>query len=480
MADKITIQRSFFGDALTARVPSTDHRPSLSFADSAALQRTAFEASETRQVISRGIGSLEGGLGEVADAVAGLERSLGLHLEEQVDELRKQTDLLRDVRDAVLTPNRTRGAERAADAAKLLSRGRYERALQVATEGIEADPNNPAVFFAAGWAYAGLDDSAQAQAMFEEARDAADGDECSRAARQAARAALIGGRNEIAYQLVRDARAIARSPEEKAAVAYDVGVCAWLNGDPDTSVDSVREAFEYDTRFCQMALIDQAFEAADEIRQVATDVLSSWNDRVKSERAALETSVATLRAEIPGPPELERTYQELGQAFRPPRNSVAVRQALIGTVTSVATEITASQREDSLQSAQRRLGEASSTLARAQGSLSTLNADIAAHEEADTRHTLALLEKYGHDRTYEFSQRFVEPLSRLPDVRLGTLFFLALCVMVVGLFVGIDAVTLGVVVVLVWILGLGVRSMESQRADRARRQAAEIQAKLDS
>ena len=78
------------------------------------------------------------------------------------------------------------------DAAGLLRSGRCDRALQCAHEAIDADPNHPGGFAAAGWACVGLERLDDARRHFMEASVAASTPEESAGyARQGARLSLV-------------------------------------------------------------------------------------------------------------------------------------------------------------------------------------------------------------------------------------------------------------------------------------------------
>lgn len=273
MAQQVSL--SWTDRRLVANAGATGYVTNLQLQSiSSSAWQTSDETRRARQAMERVGMSVD----DVADQVARLERNLGLWMEAQTRVLEQQTELLSQIRDAVLTPAKTRAAERVADAAQLLRNERYKRALTVAEEGIDADPNNPGVFSAAGWALYCLERPDDARKMFEEARDAASGDERSRAARQAGRAALAGGNPSLAYSLVRDARRMADTDDEQAAVSYDVAIYAWLTRDMDTAPIALEAACRHDSTYCKMALLDTNLDDAQGLRDLAARILSELID----------------------------------------------------------------------------------------------------------------------------------------------------------------------------------------------------------
>ncbi len=81
---------------------------------------------------------------DVTMAVEDLTREIGLQLQDQTQLMTRQVELLQQIAETLRTPARTRAAERISNAGELLSRERYERALTVASQAIDDDPNNPA------------------------------------------------------------------------------------------------------------------------------------------------------------------------------------------------------------------------------------------------------------------------------------------------------------------------------------------------
>jgi tetratricopeptide (TPR) repeat protein len=345
--------------------------------------QTSVETKRAREAMERVGWSVEG----VADRIDNLERTLGLKLDEQTRILEQQAQLLAEIRDTLLTPAKTRAAERVADAAQLLSRARFDRALTIANEGIEADPTNPGVFVAAGWALLGLERPDEARAMFEEGRDAANGDERSRAARQAARAALASGNPSLAYALARDARQLADSNDERAAVAYDVAVYAWITGDHESAADLLEAACRHDSRFCEMALLDRNLTRADELRNLAAHVLAELADPVAKRRPTLEAQLRKVRDSLPPPPRTRRSHEQLGTRLRPRQDWREIRDAITTHIETADRELGHSREADTLQQSLSALDAGAAAASAAEGRVSELGAVIAEHDRAAEHQT---------------------------------------------------------------------------------------------
>jgi hypothetical protein len=139
----IELRKSFFGDALVGEV-----QPALSWADHRALADTAHETRRSSQELDKlngQIASLGFEIGHayrgLAAVIGDLEDHLGLRLHMQTQVLTGQLDHLARIHETLRTPAKTRAAERIADTGELLRRGRWERALAIASEAIEDDPN---------------------------------------------------------------------------------------------------------------------------------------------------------------------------------------------------------------------------------------------------------------------------------------------------------------------------------------------------
>lgn len=349
------------------------------------IAQSAWETSQETRRARHAMESVGYAVDAVADRVAGLEREVGIRLEEQTRALQQQSEILSQIRDAVLTPAKTRAAERVADAAQLLDRERWDRALAVAEEGIDADPNNPGVFFAAGWALVGLERPDEARSMFEEARDAADGDQRSLGARQAARAALAGGDSALAFTLARDARAMAESPNEAAAVAYDVAVYAWLNEDRDTARQALLSACEHDSRYCEMALLDRNLDDASELRDLAATTLATLSEEVGSRLPEVERRSQSIRDSLPAPPTSARTYSDLAPNLRPDIDWSVQRSKVKQGLAKVDHTVAGLDEEDTIQGRIAALAASSEALDVIEGEARDLPDVIAAHDAASKR-----------------------------------------------------------------------------------------------
>jgi tetratricopeptide (TPR) repeat protein len=405
--------------------------------DSMMLQSIASSAWEMTAETRRARQSMENvghAVEDVADQIQALERELGMQLEEQTAVLRQHTEVLGAIHDTLLTPAKTRAAERVADAAQLLDRERWERALMVAEEGIEADPNNPGVFEAAGWALLSMDRLDEARQMFEEARDASDGDARSRAARQAARAALAGDHAALAYKLGRDARALAVSADERAAVDYDVAVYALLNGDGDIAADSLEAACRHDSRYSEMAVMDRHFDAAPDLRDRAARILTEFAQAVQRRQPEVTAHSARVRATWPRAPQTSKTYAQLGAGVRPNHDWGALQVELSTELGGAERKLAEATDEPSLQHTLRVLGEADAELAAVESRTTHLVELIAAHEAAAYQHE-RLEAQLGEAERAAQNWRQVLNLTGAARRRFRQLLFWGLVAFAVGLLI---------------------------------------------
>lgn len=155
---------------------------SLNWSQHAALQKAGrhgnaqLAASATPGIDSARICAVLEDVGErvddVVDAVESLVSELGLRLDEQTEQLERQADLLTEIANTLRNPARTRSAERVRDATELLAHHRNQRALTVAQQAIDDNPNNEAAFIAAGWSCLGLQRPGDARDFFREAAEA--------------------------------------------------------------------------------------------------------------------------------------------------------------------------------------------------------------------------------------------------------------------------------------------------------------------
>jgi tetratricopeptide (TPR) repeat protein len=145
---------------------------SLSWSEHNALVASAAGSMATAQETARVRHTLEQlryDVQDVTQAVETLQSEIGLQLQDQTRLMIRQVELLAQIAETLRTPARTRAAERISDAGELLRRERYERALTLAIQAIDDDPNNPAGFLAAAWASLGIDNVEQARDFFREA-----------------------------------------------------------------------------------------------------------------------------------------------------------------------------------------------------------------------------------------------------------------------------------------------------------------------
>lgn len=476
MAD-ITLRRNVFGDGYSGSISVP---AGLSWMDSMAIQSAAHSAWQTSAETRRARQALEQidyDVERIGDSIAALESSIGLKLDAQTQVLEQQSQAVEKIRGAVLNPAKTRAAERAADAAQLLRNERYERALKVSEEGIDADPNNPLVFFSAGWALVGLERFDEAGRMFEEARDASRGDQRSLAARQAARAAFLSGKKEAAYELARDARQDSESPDEAAAVAYDVAVYAWATGDQPTARESIERACQRDSRHAERAMADVAFEDAQEIRDVAANVLSDLGDDIASRRVHVGEHLEKVRAAFPGPPRADRPHSELGGHLRPQSDWKMLRAQIDARISQTERALTEVHRLPRFQDTLATLKTAEQTLGEIeQQRIPELRANISAHDAAAGRHDelqstrkrAALL----RDRwaTAETQAHRITRSSR-------RWFFWGFVLLIAGAFVhpllAVGVVVVGIAVIALLLVGVA-RDAREQRDDELTRLDKEI------
>jgi len=244
----------------------------------------------------RGIrGSLEDlafGANNVAASIQNLEGELGLRLDAQTHLLGNQVALLAQIHQTLLTPAKTRAAERLTDVAELLRRGRWERALALAEEAIHDDPNNPAAFTAAGWALLGLKRLPDAKKQFVETAQASDGDTRSRAARQAARLSFAISGPEEALRVLGLAVHDQTGETERHAVAYDTAIYRAEANEIEKAMESLLEAIQDDDRYCLMALNDDLLARHAPLITCAADVLNALISDIKQERRSTEGALS--------------------------------------------------------------------------------------------------------------------------------------------------------------------------------------------
>jgi hypothetical protein len=242
----------------------------------------------------RQAGSLDGiavGASTIAASIRSLESELGLHLEAQTELLEKQLALLGQIHQTLLTPAKTRAAERLADVAELLRRNRWERALALSEEAMADDPNNPAAFSSAGWASLGLKRLNDAQKHFLESAQASDGDTRSCATRQAARLAFAISGPDEALRVLAFAIDDQTGEKERYAVAYDTAIYSASANELEKAEASLLDAIQGDDRYCLMALNDELLAGHAPLITCAADALSALIGNMKKERQNTEQTL---------------------------------------------------------------------------------------------------------------------------------------------------------------------------------------------
>lgn len=246
---------------------------------------------------------------EIVASIGSLERSVGLRLDAQTEQLREQATLLAEIAQTLQSPSATRSAERVRDASQLLARHRYERALTTAEEAIEANPNSHAAFTAAGWANLGLGRPEQAREQFREAAQATA--EASyeedyphvQSVLQAARLTFaLDGADAALREL--DARRTARPRAEErllelslqGQIAYDRAVYLFASGSEFAAVMSLQVAAGADMRCALMALTDPVLAESAAIHEAATDGLQLRDDALQTLLAAVEQATSAFAA----------------------------------------------------------------------------------------------------------------------------------------------------------------------------------------
>lgn len=476
MAD-ITLRRNVFGDGYSGslKVPA-----GLSWMDSMAIQSAARSAWETSAETSRAREALDRigyDVADMADSINRLESTIGLKLDEQTHVLEQQSQALEEIRGAVVNPAKTRAAERVADAAQLLSHDRFERALKVANEAIDADPNNPNGFFATGWALVGLERFDEAREMFEEARDASHGDQRSLGSRQSARSAFLAGKPDLAYALVRDARQIAESGDEQAAVAYDIAVYAVAAGDAQTAIESIQKASRHDSRHAERALVDPAFEQTEDVRAAAAAVLTELADHIAEHRPQVENEIRNLHSSLPDPPSDQRSHTNLGAGVRPAEDWSQVRAEIEQHLAQVeqslgeAASVNLQRSISALDSAKKDLTELS-TVKVPQLEQATVEHDEAARREDELG---SMREQLEHGR------KQVEPWIRLQGFaqrhRAGLFWWGAIFVLI-GLFV-VPLLVAGVVCLALLAIGYAGGSIAQQQRRTKDHELQQIDSELE-
>jgi hypothetical protein len=248
---------------------------SLSWSEHNALMASAAGSMATAQQTALARQTLEQlryDVQDVAQAVETLQTELGLQLQEQTRLMTRQLELLAQIAETLRTPARTRAAERISDAGELLRRERYERALTLAMQAIDDDPNNPAGFLAAAWASLGVDEDKQARDFFREAVQASDGDQRQSSLRRAARLTfLLEGPQDALKELGDSSEQL--SPTEEGATDFDRAVYFSNAGESETAAECIRKVSHHDGRFCLMALTDPILSRDATVAETASEQL---------------------------------------------------------------------------------------------------------------------------------------------------------------------------------------------------------------
>ncbi len=277
---RLELRESFFGGGLVGEVEAT---PSLSWSEHQALMTTADAAAATAREAAR-----------VSRSLDSLEAELGLQLEDQTRVMSRQLDVLADIAASLKTPAKTRAAERIVDTGELLRRRRFDRALQVAEEAIDADPNNPAAFLAAGWALLGLGRLEEAREQFSEAAAASDGDARSSNNRKVARLTFVLEGPEAALASLRRSATDFVSQRESHAVTYDRVVYETAAGRGADQTSAIVRLGQQDGRYCACALSDPILSRHPGVHAAATSQLGRTIAELDVARARFKEALGHL------------------------------------------------------------------------------------------------------------------------------------------------------------------------------------------
>ena len=294
----------------TIDMPAT--QPALSWADHQALQQSA--AGAMAAAVELRLLNVN-----VVTSLMALEQELCLRLDAQTAILASQLDVLARIESALRRPGQVRAAERIANTAELLRRGRYERALSDAELAIADDPINPAGFVAAGWAAIGLGQGDAARRFFVEAGEASDGDERATALRQAARItfALEDGVAALAVLHACDDRT---SALQRLAIDYDRAVYLTASNDDAAAAEALARVLAADDRFAAMVFADIVLNQHAVLRELAATTIRRLTDALASSYGALRgdlEAVETALHEYAGPTTADMidTRERLLQGF---------------------------------------------------------------------------------------------------------------------------------------------------------------------
>jgi tetratricopeptide (TPR) repeat protein len=266
--------------------------------------------------ICQTIESVGQSVSEVVDAIDFLVSDLDLRLDEQTKLLSGQVDLLAEIAQTLRSPARTRAAERVRDAAELLRHHRNERALSVAEQAIDDDPNNDLAFVIAAWASLGVQDSRRALSYLREAAQATAETEGAEqrhmnavylAARltfvldgpEAALRELDAAHPFINPRLQKEQPGAGRedlclsclSPNKAGAIKFDRTVYYAASNHLDAALEIFRDIIEkHDATFCLMALTDPVLTSNDAVMTAAREALSIHHVLVEKIERSLPTA----------------------------------------------------------------------------------------------------------------------------------------------------------------------------------------------
>jgi tetratricopeptide (TPR) repeat protein len=305
---------------------------SLNWSQQALLEKSAAARPQGPVIdtgrICRALESVGQNVAEVVRAIDWLVADLDLRLDAQAELLNRQVDLLAEIAHTLRSPARTRAAERLSDAAELLRHHRNERALSLAEQAIDDDPNNDTAFVVAAWAAVGLEDLARARGYFREAAQATrsepgagvrhmnavflaarltfalDGPEAALRELDGAEPFIDPGLQEehpgfTAQQL----HLLLLSPNKAAAVKFDRAVYYTASDQMGAALEAFREVCgEHDIRFCLMTLTDPVLTAHEAVVDAAMETLRAHQalvDEVEETLSAADERWQALQAELP-------------------------------------------------------------------------------------------------------------------------------------------------------------------------------------
>jgi hypothetical protein len=334
---KIELRTSAFGGALVGDVQMA---PALSWSEHSALvsaERNTAELAMSARGIARQLESMGLDLQATAASISALELSLGLCLDSQTRLLYQQVVLLGELSEVLRTPAKTRAAERLTDVGELLRRERWKRALSVAEEVTEDDPNNPEGFLACAWANLGLQRLDAACDSYIEAAEAADGLRASELGRQAARVAFATKGARAAQEVLErfaiteaarwptvswtDAELVRKSIRERTelgAVNYDRAVYAAAEGEREVAAEALEDAGELSPEFLAAALQDAVLLEDAELVERVSRLLATAMNHQQATIAAQRERARSLLAEL----------ESFGLASSDPDGSVAALRQL--------------------------------------------------------------------------------------------------------------------------------------------------------